>query len=274
MSKYIIPASAEHEIRPPQRSGAGGAAIIFADIALLCTVMLLPQKIGPWMAAIQALLVICAIALRSVQAIHISIFCFFWVALPLVFFAFRPWPFSLLVPVVVYGVAVTALPSLRRSFGWLRRGRLGSDILTLVLATVVVSGIALVIWYTAARPDHGRILRYMPQMPIWLFPVAGLAFAVANAALEEAIFRGIIMDALDSALGPGHTSILLQSAPFAFLHLSGFPSGGWGMALVFAYGLMLGAIRRRARGMLAPWLAHVAADCTIFAILAWVVLHG
>jgi membrane protease YdiL (CAAX protease family) len=65
---------------------------------------------------------------------------------------------------------------------------------------------------------------------------------------------------------------VLQAASFALLHfVSGFPGGCWGLAMTFVYGLMLGTIRRRAQGMLAPWLAHVCADLTIFAILAWVV---
>lgn len=42
--------------------------------------------------------------------------------------------------------------------------------------------------------------------------------------------------------------------------------------MVFVYGLMLGAIRRRSMGMLAPWLAHVAADIVIFAILAAILM--
>jgi hypothetical protein len=35
---------------------------------------------------------------------------------------------------------------------------------------------------------------------------------------------------------------------------------------------MLGALRRRAQGMFAPWIAHVCADMMIFAILAGLVL--
>ncbi|HET6418931.1 MAG TPA: CPBP family intramembrane glutamic endopeptidase [Geobacteraceae bacterium] len=274
MDQDIISISGGHEINPPRRSTAAGAAIICADVALLCALMLLPGDTRQWTAAALALLAVCAVVLRSVRAVHLSLFCLLWAALPLVFPASRPWPFSLIIPVAVYGVTAAALPPLRRSFGWLRRGRPGYDILVPMTATVVLSGIALVIWYVAAKPDHDQFLRYMPRMPVWMFPLAGLGFAMGNAALEEAIFRGIVMDALDSALGPGPASILLQSVPFAILHLSGFPGGGWGMAMVLVYGLALGSIRRRSRGMLAPWLTHVAADGVIFAILVRVVLHG
>lgn len=266
--------SASGMISPPQRATSGGAVCICAVIALLSTVMVMPHRIGLWIVATQAILTLCAVVSHSGQAVHFSLFGLLWVALPFLFSVFQPWPFGLLIPIVAYGILVAAVPSLRRSFGWLRRGGLGADILLLVLATVVVSGVALVVWYGAVRPDVRQNLKYLPQMPVWMFPLAGLAFAMGNAALEEAIFRGIMLDALDSAFGPGNTAVVLQAASFALLHyVTGFPHGGWGLAMTFVYGLMLGTIRRRAQGMLAPWLAHVGADITIFAILAWIVLR-
>lgn len=269
-----ISASDENQIHPPLRSTGGGTVAICAVIALLSSVMLLPHRVGLWTVAALALLTICGTVSRSVQAIHLSLFGLLWVTLPFMFSLFRPWPFSMLIPIVFYGITVAALAPLHRSFGWLRRGRLGSDILRLVLMVIVISSVALIIWYVSVRPDLSRNLRNMPQMPVWMFPFAGLAFALGNAALEEAIFRGIIMDALDSAFGPGRIAVALQAVPFAILHyVAGFPRGGWGLLMTFVYGLMLGMIRRRAGGMLAPWLAHVAADSTIFAILALVVLQ-
>jgi membrane protease YdiL (CAAX protease family) len=266
---------AEHEIRPPLRSSVAGTVIICTDLALLCAVMLLQHSAGSWVAVASAIIAVCAIAARSVHAVHLSLFCLYWVAMPILFPAFRVWPLNIVIPLVVYGSTVTALPSLRHSLGWLRRGRMGSDIIMMVLATAVVSGIALVTWYIAASPGNRQLLLNMPRMPRWAFPFAGLAFALGNAAVEEAIFRGIIMDALDSAFGPGNSAMMLQAATFAVMHfVAGFPRGWWGLAMVFVYGLMLGMLRRRSRGMLAPWLAHVAADCTIFAILAWAALRS
>ncbi|MCC7535912.1 MAG: CPBP family intramembrane metalloprotease, partial [Deltaproteobacteria bacterium] len=43
--------------------------------------------------------------------------------------------------------------------------------------------------------------------------------------------------------------------------------GVLGMAMAFVYGLVLGALRVRARGMLAPFVAHVAIDLVVFALL-------
>lgn len=263
------PASpAANLIHPPPRSAPGGTAVICAVVALLSTIMVVPNGFDLWAVAAAAILAVFAIGLHSIYAVHLSLFGLFWIALPLMVPVFRPWPICMIVPLVVYGILVAASPSLRHSFGWLRRGRTGPEILKLILATIVISGTALIVWYVAVRPDSRHLLRFMPPMPLWLYPVAGLGFAMGNAALEEAIFRGIMMDALDSAFGPGCTSILLQAVPFALLHLHGFPSGFWGLAMTFVYGLMLGVIRRRSQGMLAPWLAHVGADTVIFAILA------
>ena len=43
-----------------------------------------------------------------------------------------------------------------------------------------------------------------------------------------------------------------------------------GLVMVFVYGVMLGAIRRMSRGMLAPLATHVAADMMIFSIVLWI----
>lgn len=45
--------------------------------------------------------------------------------------------------------------------------------------------------------------------------------------------------------------------------------------MVLLYGFMLGIVRWRSRGLFAPWLAHLAADISIFTILAVTLhLHG
>ena len=65
----------------------------------------------------------------------------------------------------------------------------------------------------------------------------------------------------------GRTAVLVQAAAFGLLHLSGFPGGAVGVGLAAVYGVMLGVLRRRAGGLLAPYVAHVAADLTVFVLL-------
>jgi len=162
---------------------------------------------------------------------------------------------------------------LRRSVGWLRAGRFGPDVRILVIVTVLVSAAALVAWTMLSKPDLRHHLALVPALPLWAYPIAAIGFGALNAAMEETIFRGVMMEALDSALGAGYASIGVQALSFAAFHyLAGFPSGAIGFAMTFAYGAMLGLVRRRSGGLLAPWIAHVAADLAIFSILATIVL--
>jgi membrane protease YdiL (CAAX protease family) len=70
-------------------------------------------------------------------------------------------------------------------------------------------------------------------------------------------------------------SLLVQAWLFGALHYrEGFPNGAWGLVMTAVYGIMLGVLRRRSQGMLAPWAVHVFADCVIFTILAGMVLKS
>jgi membrane protease YdiL (CAAX protease family) len=92
--------------------------------------------------------------------------------------------------------------------------------------------------------------------------------------MEEIVFRGVFMQALDSAFGADGMSVTIQAWLFGAMHYrEGFPNGGWGLAMACVYGIMLGTIRRRSKGMLAPWLVHAWADLVIFVILAGIALR-
>lgn len=193
--------------------------------------------------------------------------------MPFVFPALRIYPLTLLVPLVIYGLIAAAVPSLRRSVLWLHSGRFDPDVLILVLVTIVLSGAALIGWYYLVKPDINFHLAQMPKLSFWMLPLAAIGFAMLNAAMEEFAFRGIIMQSLDSALGAGNLSVLIQATSFGLFHYAaGFPNGGWGLAMVTIYGFMLGMLRRRSQGLLACWTAHVLADVVIFGILAIIVV--
>lgn len=186
------------------------------------------------------------------------------------------WPFHMLLPLVVYAGFVWTVPSLRNSLLWIGQGRKGVDIRLLVLATVLLSGAGLLLWYFFTEPDLTPFFELLPEVPIVLLPVAGLCFAILNAVMEESVFRGILMQSLESALGAGMPVVLIQAALFGVMHYhpGALPSGVWGVGMTFIYGVMLGLIRQRARGMLAPVVAHVLADAAVFAIVAGLKLSG
>lgn len=61
---------------------------------------------------------------------------------------------------------------------------------------------------------------------------------------------------------------MLQATAFAALHYqTGFPRGLAGVGLTFIYGLVLGAIRRYAGGLVAVVVTHVLTDLAIVSIV-------
>ena len=181
-----------------------------------------------------------------------------------------PWPANFALPLAVHVLLIWRVPELRTGVPSLRRGELGGSVVWLALGVVVVSSSALVTWRWLARPELGDLDRMLPDVALPLLLLGGLGFALLNALLEEAVFRVVLFDALDDA-GPTWAALLVQALAFGALHLHGFPRGVIGVGLAAIYGLMLGALRVRAHGMLAVYVAHVLADITIFAILlTWV----
>ena len=259
------------QIQPP-RSGAGGVVIIILTV-LLFSIVPFSSDIHPWAGAFSIVLLVVSVLFRAAQATHITCFTAGFIMMPFLFPFFRSWPFALLIPFFLYLVAVLMVPSLRTSLYWTRTGRLNGGILAMVIVTAIISGIALYLWNRLLKPDLSIHLSFIPDMPSWLYPLAGLGFSIGNAVLEESVFRGMFMQALDSAFGPGMVSIVVQAWLFGAMHyMQGFPNGAWGIAMTFVYGIMLGVIRRRGHGMLAPTITHVCADMAIFAILASVVV--
>jgi membrane protease YdiL (CAAX protease family) len=226
---------------------------------------------SPALIVVPLLLLLASGFAGSTQAFH---FAFYISALTLTPFLFLPhWPFNLLIPFLLYLAVVLSMSRHRNEIVWLRAGRIDKNIVLLIITSAVISGMGLYVWYRALKPDLSGHIAYIPSMPVWVFPFAGLGFSVFNAAMEEFVFRGIIMQSLDSAFGPGALSIIVQAWLFGALHYQqGLPNGLWGLGMVFIYGIMLGVIRRRSGGMLAPWVAHICADMVIFTILSAIVL--
>jgi len=223
-----------------------------------------------WLLAIFFLLTVAALCIRAVQAFHLSLFCSLWVLIPLIAPALSKWPLYKITPLAVYAGVLAMSRHLRKSVLWFRPGRLGVDIWLFLSLVVVVSSGALVVWNLICRPDLAANRTNIPAMPLWLLPLAGVSFALLNSIVEEAIFRGVMLQALDSAIGAGAISLVIQAVFFGWLHYSevGFPKGLAGVAMASVYGLVLGYLRYRSRGILAPWLAHAGTDIAVFTIVA------
>ncbi len=138
----------------------------------------------------------------------------------------------------------------------------------LMVLFVVLSASALVGWWWIFEPDLSDVVSRLPEVHIAVLVIAGIAFACLNASGEEAIWRGVGMRALRASGVPQAPALILQAASFGLVHIHGFPRGWVGVGLATIYGLMMGVLRVRSRGLLVPWVAHVFADLVIFAVLA------
>ena len=251
--------------------GSAGARLITLGVFAFFAIYLFIQRATPgWLLAAFFLFTLAALCLRAVQPFHLSLFCTLWLLIPLLTPALSKWPLYKVAPLVVYGGVLGVSQRLRKSVLWFRPGRLGLDIWLLGSLVVVVSTGALVAWNLICQPDLGPNRANIPPMPLWLLPLTGVAFGLLNSAVEEAIFRGIFLQALDSAVGAGTISLVIQAVFFGWLHYSeiGFPRGLVGVAMASVYGLLLGYLRYRSQGMLAPWLAHAGTDIAVFTIVA------
>jgi membrane protease YdiL (CAAX protease family) len=175
-----------------------------------------------------------------------------------------PWQAVMLIAVVAFVALGRALPLLRPSPAWRARGRVP------LLWTALVGGVtpvALSAWLLMFRPDLRDVVRdYVPDVPLPLLIVGGVAFAIVNATLEELVWRGVIQDRLEPLFGTTG-AIALQAASFGIEHFHGVPRGAVGVLMAGTWAIMLGLLRRHAQGLLAPLVAHVVADATIAVII-------
>lgn len=163
------------------------------------------------------------------------------------------WQLSMLFALIAYRATVG-------TSGVWPRGRVPA------VETALVGGVtpfALTAWLVLLKPDISNILgSSLLDVPFAVLVVGAVVFAVLNATLEELIFRGVLQHALTPLFGV-RVAVFVQAVSFGAQHVHGFPRGMVGMLLAGTWGLMLGALRLRSGGMLAPILAHVIADATI-----------
>jgi membrane protease YdiL (CAAX protease family) len=236
---------------------------------LLSTVApLVPSNAAIGAASGIAVLAVLAWYKRCRAAAPLSTFCV--ICLSLILFGLPYFPVILAVGLLCYAAVVRGVPWLRGTATWVRWGSLDATICLLTVVAWLLAAAALLSWYLLLHPNIADIVRaYVPALPFGLLIVGGLIFSMANAAVEEAAYRGVFLHALDSSVGPGFAALLLQALAFGAIHIRGFPRGWLGVALACIYGLLMGVIRRRAGGMFAPWIAHVFTDVVIAGIVVF-----
>lgn len=147
---------------------------------------------------------------------------------------------------------------------WFRAGDASLRTIAVASAMGVVSAAVVIALVT--------ITGQVPVLPAWYqsWPPAamllgGAAFALGNSVLEEAVFRGIMLHAVEVDIGRA-AAVLGQAVAFGAMHGNGIPGGWSGMVAAGMFGIAMGWLRCRSGGLFAPVLAHVVVD---LAIVAW-----
>jgi hypothetical protein len=170
------------------------------------------------------------------------------------------WPLPGAVGVAVYLLAGRLEHSLPRPAVIWPMGRLTRGGLAAIGAIALAATASLLIFRQVTPPGLQFGARLLPH---WSLLAGGLAYAAGNAAVEELLYRGVIQRHLTLAVG-SWPAVALQAGAYGLLHLHGYPYGAAGVALTTGYGLLLGTLRLKTGGLLAPWITHTLADGVIF----------
>lgn len=181
--------------------------------------------------------------------------------------AVRNWPWIWLAPLGFYFALVLTVQPFRRTFVWMRLGRVTAKTLAVTIGLMVLASLGLVGFRKFMRPA----IVLDPTGPLVAAIgsrfVAGMVFAIGNAILEEMVFRGILFDALESQWG-ARVTLAATALLFGLGHMRGYPPGIAGGFLATVFGLATGGLRLWSGGLVLPILAHIGADLTIFYILS------
>ena len=177
------------------------------------------------------------------------------------------WPVPIAGPLVLYALIVAGVAPLRRTCSWLRPGRVSSGAALFTALLAVISSAVLIGYDVLFNPDLAHLDRYAPLDFAGDLLVSGIIFSIGNAFLEEAVFRGILFQAMEARMSWA-LAVLMTSILFGWGHAGGYPPGALGACLAGVYGLALGCLRHVSGGLLLPVAAHAVADATIFALRA------
>jgi uncharacterized protein len=177
------------------------------------------------------------------------------------------WPWHLLLPLLIYGSIVLLISPLRRTAPKLSIGSLGGWPLAFT-AVLALSTMGVLVGFQALmQPDTSELAEKLPVAVFGNLLLAGMVISVVNAVLEEVMFRGILWDLIGDEWKQA-VALVATAAIFGLGHLHGYPPGLVGAVLAGLYGLMLGALRWWTGGLGLAIACHMAADATIFCILA------
>jgi membrane protease YdiL (CAAX protease family) len=166
------------------------------------------------------------------------------------------------------GLVLAAVAVVLRLVGWNPRdiGFRGLTRSSVVVAAASLAGIgviAVLIGPAMAEPFFG-------PLPVDVGNLAALApalvFAVANATLEETVYRGALLRSIQRAQGPA-IAMAVQAVAFGLAHGVGNDFAGSPLPIIAATaagGLAFGIVALRTGSLLLPIALHAALDIPIY----------
>jgi len=255
----------------PEPTSRAGAAIVVATLVGFAAVGVTADgftRLGWPPVAAAAVLHLLARRAGSPPAVHTTLLVVL-AGLAALTRGFGAHPFPLAGALCAYAflVVTTTSPLLRTAGDWLHSGASGPAARRAALAVGVLPVAGVPLWRLLEGWDAARGVPGFDDPSPWVLPLVIGFVALVNAGAEELAFRGVFLDAAWSALGL-RAALVLQAAVFGLVHGGSVLGGVWGVVLSGAYGYLLGVLRVRARGLAAPWAAHVLANVVLFTWLA------
>ncbi len=245
--------------------------VVTAAAAVLLVVAVVLGGLWPVAVGVAVLCVLLAVPARTprgARSLVVLVLCFLAASWLLRLPGWALWPLPLVLAAGGY-VLLTRVTSWDLVDDWFARGHVDRRGVLLTVAIVPVSAGALVVWAAMvgeAGAGHEAYRELVAARGLPVVALAGLGFALVNAAAEEMVYNGVAQRSMNLHLRPA-LAVVLTASVFGASHWFGFPSGWSGVVLAGIYGLMLSVLRHVSRGLLLPWVAHVLADVTIITIL-------
>ncbi len=238
-------------------------SIATVAVTLMALLPIVPQPVKIFIGV--ASLILSALSWRQVS-FHLCLFLNLFVAMIFLRIPYSQVVFALMIG--IYLLIVATVPDLRAGLRFFRWGNFGREAWLLCIGSGMLSGTALLGWFVLTRPDFSVLIRnFLPNLPLPALIFGGIGFAMVNALVEEVVYRGVVFGVLVES-GLSLAVILpLQAVAFGTIHMGGVPSGWIGVGLASLYGFLMGLIRLRSKGLLAPWAGHVLTDLVIVTIV-------
>jgi uncharacterized protein len=205
--------------------------------------------------------------LNRSTAVH-GVLIFAMLAVIIAGFPPLPWPLHLLLPLLAYAGIMAAVPGLRSTAPELSVGRLIGAPLACAAALAVATAAVLIVVQTWSSADMSALTARLPTAARNNLVLAGIIFCLANATLEELVFRGILWDMVAKEQS-NIVALAVTAVLFGLGHLHGYPPGIGGAILAGLYGLGQGVLRWWTGGLGLAIACHVCADAAIFGLLIW-----